>query len=246
MMSASSRPNIETMLALLMLLQLTLEVSLQETSKSAISPQDRLHNACMLIMCAPNKGDPRREMAIQGLQQFSSPSELLAISAPNKDKLGSGTSELELLKLQIKELRIQMDILKATFIKVQQAALAPNGVIVGEKMFKRGDSKGDFQAATANCVHMNGKLALPRNVAENNALQEIVAWRKEQAILGIRYNAAEKKFEDLNGYPLQFFNWAPGEPNNLGYEKCVEIHPNGQWHNRICDLGWSIICEFNI
>uniref|UniRef100_A0A8C6VT16 C-type lectin domain-containing protein n=1 Tax=Naja naja TaxID=35670 RepID=A0A8C6VT16_NAJNA len=246
MMSPSSRPNIQTMLQFLMLLQLALEVSLQETSTSSTSPQDWLQNACTLIMCAPNKGDPRREMAIQGLQQFSSPSELLALSAPNRDKLGTGTSELELLKLQVKELRIQMDILKATFIKVQQAILAPNGRIVGDKMFKRDDSKGDFLAATTKCTHMNSKLALPRNVAENSALQEIVAFRNEQTILGITYNAAKRKFEDLNGHPLQFSNWAPGEPNNLGYEKCVEMHPNGQWHNRICDLGWSIICEVDI
>lgn len=229
-----------------MLLQLTLEVSLQETSKSATSPQDWLQSACMLIMCAPNNGDPRREMAIQGLQQFSSPSELLAFSAPNKDKLGSGTNELELLKLQIKELRIQMDILKATFIKVQQATLAPNGMIVGDKMFKRSDSKGDFQAATGNCAHMNGKLALPRNSEENEALKKILEQRNERAILGTMYNTAEKKFKDLNGHSLQFFNWAPGEPNNPGYEKCVEMHPNGQWHDRICDIGWAIICEFSI
>ncbi|KAG8135207.1 hypothetical protein E2320_008254 [Naja naja] len=198
--------------------ELALEVSLQETSTSSTSPQDWLQNACTLIMCAPNKGDPRREMAIQGLQQFSSPSELLALSAPNRDKLGTGTS----------------------------AILAPNGRIVGDKMFKRDDSKGDFLAATTKCTHMNSKLALPRNVAENSALQEIVAFRNEQTILGITYNAAKRKFEDLNGHPLQFSNWAPGEPNNLGYEKCVEMHPNGQWHNRICDLGWSIICEVDI
>uniref|UniRef100_A0A2D4FVU7 C-type lectin domain-containing protein n=1 Tax=Micrurus corallinus TaxID=54390 RepID=A0A2D4FVU7_MICCO len=246
MLSHSSRPNIQTMLKFLMLLQLALEVSLQGTSKSSTPPQDWLQNACTLIMCASNKGDPRREMAIQGLQQFSSPSELLALSAPNRDKLGTGTSELELLKLQMKELRIQMDILKATFIKVQQAILVPNGRIVGEKIFKRDGSKGDFQAATTICAHMNSKLALPRNVAENSALHEIVAFRNEQAILGITYNTAKKKFEDLNGHPLQFFNWAPGEPNNLGYEKCVEMHPNGQWHNRICELGWSIICEVDI
>uniref|UniRef100_A0A670Z0Z1 C-type lectin domain-containing protein n=1 Tax=Pseudonaja textilis TaxID=8673 RepID=A0A670Z0Z1_PSETE len=135
------------------------------------------------------------------------------------------------------------NILRFSFLL---AILAPNGRIVDEKMFKRDDSKGDFQAATTKCAHMNSKLALPRNVAENSALQGIVAFRNEQAILGIIYNTAKKKFEDLNGHPLQFFNWAPGEPNNLGYEKCVEMHPNGQWHNRICDLGWSIICEVDI
>ncbi|XP_032087442.1 pulmonary surfactant-associated protein D-like [Thamnophis elegans] len=133
-----------------------------------------------------------------------------------------GQNELELLKLQIKELRIQMDILKATFIKVQQATLAPNGMLVGDKMFKRSDSKGDFQGATGNCAHMNGKLALPRNPEENEALKKILEQRNERAILGTMYSTAEKKFKDLNGHSLQFFNWAPGEPNNPGYEKCVE------------------------
>ncbi|KAM3834412.1 pulmonary surfactant-associated protein D-like isoform 1-T2 [Vipera latastei] len=234
------------MLALLMLLQLASEVLLQETSQSATSPQDWLQNACTLIMCAPKKGNPRTEMAIQGLQQFSSPSEPRATSGPNRDKLGRETRELELLKLQIKELQIQMGILKATFINIQQAVLVPNGAIVDDKMFKRVDTKGDFQAAKSSCGHMGGNLALPRNAAENRALQTIVEWRKEQAILGITYRTPGNKFEDLNGHPLGYYNWAKGEPNNLGYEKCVEMHPDGYWHNRICELGWSIICEFKI
>ncbi|XP_039196668.1 pulmonary surfactant-associated protein D-like [Crotalus tigris] len=234
------------MLTFLMILQLALEVSLQETPKSATSPQDWLQNACTLIMCGPNKGGPRTETAVQGLQQFSSPSELLANSAPNREKLGRETRELELLKLQVKELQIQMGILKATFINIQQAVLTPNGAIVDDKIFKRVDTKGDFQAAKNSCEYMGGNLALPRNVAENRALQTIVGWRKEQAILGITYRTTGNRFEDLNGQPLGFLNWAQGEPNNLGYEKCVEIHPDGYWHNRHCDLGWSIICEFKI
>ncbi|XP_070608004.1 pulmonary surfactant-associated protein D-like [Erythrolamprus reginae] len=234
------------MLISLTILLVALEVSLQDTPKASIAPQDWLQNACMLIMCAPNKEDPRREMAIQGLQQFSSPSELLAMSAMNKDQQRSGTSDLELLKLQVKELRVQMDILKATFLKVQQAVLFPNGALVGEKMFKRANSKGDFQVATTICAHLSATLPLPRNAEENKALQDIVAWHKEPAILAITYNTAEGKFKDLKGQDLRFFNWARGEPNNLGVEKCVEMHPDGKWHNRMCDVGWSITCEISI
>ncbi|KAH0623437.1 hypothetical protein JD844_006185 [Phrynosoma platyrhinos] len=122
--------------------------------------------------------------------------------------------------------------------------LAPNGVIVGEKIFKTDGSKGDYDAAQANCVHMGGTLAVPRDAAENRALQKIVAWHNRRAILGINDMATEGTFKDLNGQVIQYSNWAPGEPNNVGNEDCAEVHPDGKWHDRGCTLEWLVICEF--
>lgn len=239
------------MLTFLILPQLALGVSLQRTSRSATVPQGWVPNACTLIICASDKGDPRRDMGIPGTQDLSGPSEPLAISAPpNRDTGGTGTRgkihfpELELLKAEMKELQKEMEVFKATLTKTQKVLLIPNGVIVGEKIFKTDGSRGDFHAANASCTRMDGNLALPRDAAENSALQQIVAWHNRRAVLGISYMTTQRKFVDLNGDSIGFFSWAPGEPNNVGYEKCVEMHPDGKWHDRICELDWLIICEF--
>nr|XP_060625027.1 pulmonary surfactant-associated protein D-like [Anolis sagrei ordinatus] len=144
----------------------------------------------------------------------------------------------------MKNLQIQLDILKATITKTQKAILAPNGVIVAEKIFKTDGSRGDFDAAQAHCVHMGGTLAVPRNAAENSALQQIVTWHNARAVLGISDRATEGKFEDLKGQVIEYSNWASGEPNDAGNEDCAEMHPDGKWHDRGCALEWLVICEF--
>ena len=46
--------------------------------------------------------------------------------------------------------------------------------------------------------------------------------------------------------PLSFENWLPGQPNNLGVEKCVQMHGYvyaGFWNNVKCSVYKSYICE---
>uniref|UniRef100_A0A8D0BQY3 C-type lectin domain-containing protein n=1 Tax=Salvator merianae TaxID=96440 RepID=A0A8D0BQY3_SALMN len=122
--------------------------------------------------------------------------------------------------------------------------LTPNGVMVGEKIFKTDGTTGDYDAARNSCSHMGATLASPRNAEENSALQQIVIWHNRKAVLGINDKATENRFEYLDGQVIEYTNWAPGEPNNIDNEDCVEMHPDGKWHDRTCDLAWLIICEF--
>nr|XP_016851018.1 PREDICTED: pulmonary surfactant-associated protein D isoform X2 [Anolis carolinensis] len=164
---------------------------------------------------------------------------------PNPGSKGDNNlPELESLKTEMKNLQVQLDTLKSIITKTQKVLLVPNGVMVGEKIFKTDGSRGDFDAAQANCEHMGGTLAVPRNAAENSALHQIVAWHNGRAVLGINDRATEGKFEDLNGQVIEYSNWAPGEPNNVGNEDCAEMHPDGKWHDRGCALEWLVICEF--
>lgn len=120
----------------------------------------------------------------------------------------------------------------------------PNGAVVGEKVFKTDGSRGDYDAAKDTCLRMGGTLASPKNAAENDALRHIVEWHRSTAILGIDDLKREGRFEHLDGKGLEYSNWAPGEPNNAGNEHCVEMHPDGRWHDRSCDIGLLIICVF--
>lgn len=125
--------------------------------------------------------------------------------------------------------------------------LLPDGVMVGEKIFKSDRNRGNFDTAEATCSDWGGTLASPRNPAENSAVQRIVELANAKALLGISDMATEGKFEYLNGESIQYSNWAPGEPNNAGNEDCVDIHSDGRWHDTNCGIHDKlIVCEFKI
>ncbi|XP_020657962.2 pulmonary surfactant-associated protein D isoform X3 [Pogona vitticeps] len=221
------------MLLLLVLSPLFLGVSMQRTTTLATRGVLRgwFPNACTLVICAP----PETEERDQGLP---------AVQELQGVKEDINNSEFERLETQIRDLQTQLDILKASVIKTQQVLLTPHGVIVGKKIFKTDGTRGDYDAGRASCSHMGSTLAVPRDAAENSAIQQIVTWHNAKALLGITDMAEEDKFVDQNGSVIEYSNWAQGEPNSKGNEDCVEMHPDGKWHDRDCALDWLIICEF--
>ncbi|XP_053243407.1 pulmonary surfactant-associated protein D-like [Podarcis raffonei] len=253
-----NRPYIQTMLILLILSPLVRGASLQRTTSSAprLFLPGWVPNACTLVICASAETRPKGEEGDQGLprpQGLQGPAGPTGIPGSEGDKGsidGKGSSgnsnlpELESLKTQIRGLETELEGLKAAITKTQKVLLAPNGVMVGEKVFKTDGSRGDYHAAHETCLRMGGALAFPRNAAENSALQKIVTWYNRRAVLGINDMATEGRFEYLNGDVIGYSNWAPGEPNNLGNEDCVEMHQDGKWHDRGCTLEWLVICEF--
>ncbi|KAJ7324376.1 hypothetical protein JRQ81_017396 [Phrynocephalus forsythii] len=228
----------QTMLVLLILLPLFLGASMQRTTTPAIRHVLRgwFPNACTLVICTP----PETQERHQGTTIIGLP----AVQELRGEKGDSNNPEFEVLQTQIRDLQTQLDVLKAFIIKTQQVLLTPHGVIVGEKIFKTDGTRGDYNAGRATCSHMGSTLAVPRDAAENSAVQQIVIWHNANALLGINDMATESKFEDLNGNVIGYSNWAPGEPNNKGNEDCVEMHPDGKWHDRGCLLEQLIICEF--
>ncbi|XP_034993960.1 pulmonary surfactant-associated protein D-like isoform X2 [Zootoca vivipara] len=214
-----NRPYIQRMLILLILSSLVRGASLQRTTSSAprLVLSGWVPNACTLVVCGSSETRPKGE---------------------------EGDQELESLKTQIRDLETELEGLKAAITKTQRVLLPPNGVMVGERIFKTDGSRGDYDAARETCSRLGGALAFPRNAAENSALQKIVTWHNRRAVLGINDMATEGRFENLNGDAIAYSNWARGEPNNLGNEDCVEMHEDGKWHDRGCTLEWLVICEF--
>ncbi|XP_034280798.1 pulmonary surfactant-associated protein D-like [Pantherophis guttatus] len=151
---------------------------------------------------------------------------------------------LDHLKLQIKELQDVMIQFKGTTINILKVLLGPGGEIVDGKIFRTQKNRGTFQDGKSGCEN---NLALPRNDAENKALQNILVQPGQKAVLGITYNAAENIFVDLTGQPITYSKWARGEPNVLGKNKGVMINENGEWQIEDRELdSWTIICEISI
>lgn len=45
------------------------------------------------------------------------------------------------------------------------------------------------------------------------------------------------------GVPFGFTNWAPGEPNDVGGEDCLQVSGNGAWNDIACSHVGAIACE---
>ncbi|KAM7169882.1 mannose-binding protein C-like isoform 1-T5 [Macrochelys suwanniensis] len=157
----------------------------------------------------------------------------------------SGGQELDHLKTQVRELQAQLKALQATVSLAQKVLLFPNGMTVGEKIFKTEGSEGNFETSKATCSQAGGVLASPRNSAENSAIQQIAARHKKLPFLGINDIQTEGTFKHLNGEALGYSNWASNEPNNSeGIEDCVEVHSSGKWNDKSCAEKRLIICEY--
>lgn len=69
--------------------------------------------------------------------------------------------------------------------------------------------------------------------------------------IGFNDEAVEGQFEWYDQSPINYTNWAPGEPNQSGNEDCVQIYPGGSnpgtWNDLNCDSYNSMsIIEVNL
>lgn len=121
-----------------------------------------------------------------------------------------------------------------------------NGKITkaGEKILASNGKKVIFSSALESCEKTGGTLATPMNKEENKAIMAIVEQYNSYAYLGIKESETSGQFEYMNGTPLNYTNWHQYEPNGKGTEKCVEMHTNGNWNDRKCNLYRLTICEF--
>ena len=64
------------------------------------------------------------------------------------------------------------------------------------------------------------------------------------AWFGLNDRAVEDTWAWSSGEPVQYLNWAPGEPNNVGNEDCGQFNWSGiQWNDANCSNALPFICE---
>uniref|UniRef100_A0A6I8QBW8 Mannose binding lectin 2 n=1 Tax=Xenopus tropicalis TaxID=8364 RepID=A0A6I8QBW8_XENTR len=159
----------------------------------------------------------------------------------------SASSEVEVVKGQVKALEGQLHLLQENFNKYNKILLFHGGKKAGEKIFVTNGHEESFENALKTCKEAGGKLATPKNAAENHAVQEILHTKGDtvKSFLGISDIQVEGIFKYLGGDKITFTNWNLGEPNNSkDNEDCVEIQDNGKWNDIPCSLLRLVICEF--
>ncbi|XP_067323079.1 pulmonary surfactant-associated protein D-like [Anolis sagrei] len=200
---------------LLILSSLVLVVPAQ---KPTSSPAQRIlpgwfPNACTLVICDPPERDPK---------------------------------ELEVLRTHVSVLEAQLKALQMSTRKTHRAFLGyifPNSTNVGAKTFATNGAEADFQTAKEMCEQFGGQIASPRNEEENNAVLKLATMFDKHAFLGMNDQETEGIFKHLNGDPMEYSNWAKGEPNGE-HEDCIEMYLNAKWNDNTCDKHRLIMCEF--
>jgi hypothetical protein len=97
----------------------------------------------------------------------------------------------------------------------------------------------DYLAASQLCAANQGKVASILSKAENQFVFGLLAPLNQAAWIGLkRKNSA---FGWVDGQPLGYANWAPGEPNNeQGAEECTVMWgphlSNSVWHGKWNDV----------
>ncbi|XP_066205457.1 pulmonary surfactant-associated protein A isoform X2 [Saccopteryx leptura] len=115
---------------------------------------------------------------------------------------------------------------------------------VGEKVFSTNGQSANFDAIRESCLKLGGSIAVPRSLEENEAIASIVKKHNTYAYLGLIEGPTPGVFNYLDGAPVNYTSWYPGEPRGRGKEKCVEMYKDGQWNDKNCLQYRLTICEF--
>lgn len=131
-------------------------------------------------------------------------------------------------------------------IMQSRGVLALQGSVleVGEKVFSTNGQSINFEAIKESCAKAGGRIAVPRNSEENQAIASIVKKHNTYAYLGLEEGSKPGDFYYIDGTQVNYTNWYPGEPRGRGKERCVEMYTDGLWNDKNCLQYRLAICEF--
>ncbi|XP_015208151.2 mannose-binding protein C-like isoform X1 [Lepisosteus oculatus] len=144
----------------------------------------------------------------------------------------------------IEKLQSEVEMLKISLSRLEKAAHFQFFIRSGNKYFGSNKEPSTFEQGLKICRDAGGKIATPGSQVENNALSKFLA-ESQYAYIGANDRTTEGTFVDLENKPLQFTNWADGEPNDaMETEDCAIIYTSEIWNDVSCDGKYIIICEF--
>lgn len=103
-----------------------------------------------------------------------------------------------------------------------------------------------FKDARLECGKRGGDLLVIDDVQENKAIAghgAAVVGTVGKWYCGLNDLASEGSFVWLDGLPVGYTVWAPGEPSNTGDEDCVVLYDAGDWNDQNCANAAPYVCE---
>ncbi len=100
-----------------------------------------------------------------------------------------------------------------------------------------------WEDAHEKAQYLGGHLAIINSEEENHYLSNLITVRS--AYIGLTDKEYEGTFEWVNGEPVTYSNWYPGQPNNYrGLQNYVELLYNGYWNDQYNYKKLEFIVEF--
>jgi len=143
-------------------------------------------------------------------------------------------------------------LLLAAFVAGAQSACPGDFIPFNGKCYKIHTQSANWIDAWTYCAEMRSSLATLNTKEINDFLVDQI---KNNPLLHGKYywigGAAlevKLKYRWIDGTPLTYTNWYPGEPNDAGKnEDCMELMSesyNYQWNDGVCtNLGKGFICQ---
>ncbi|XP_058137892.1 low affinity immunoglobulin epsilon Fc receptor isoform X2 [Dasypus novemcinctus] len=118
-----------------------------------------------------------------------------------------------------------------------------NWVNFQRKCYYFGEGAKTWIQAKYTCSDLQGRLVSIHSAEEQDFLTKHSSWKGSW--IGLRDLDIEGEFIWMDGSPVDYSNWRPGEPNNGGLgEDCVIMLGSGQWNDGFCrseQSGW--VCD---
>ncbi|XP_077311050.1 uncharacterized protein LOC143930542 isoform X2 [Lithobates pipiens] len=115
--------------------------------------------------------------------------------------------------------------------------------VVGDKMIVSSGKTEEIEKSKAACQAIGGRMAIPRNEAENNGLSFFTKKHNQYAYVGLKEGPKPGVFLDPNGIPALYTPWSKKEPSGQGQENCVEMYTDGKWNDKGCNQRRLTVCE---
>ncbi|XP_003803470.1 low affinity immunoglobulin epsilon Fc receptor [Otolemur garnettii] len=146
---------------------------------------------------------------------------------------------LERLKEEVARLRIELKLSQGTTCK-----MCPKmWVYFQQKCYYFGEGAKKWLHAQYACEAMGGRLVSIHSREEQDFLIKRADWKGSW--IGLQDLDREGQFTWMDGSPVSYSNWYPGEPNNQDQgENCVMMRGSGQWNDAACQSrldAW--VCE---
>ena len=89
----------------------------------------------------------------------------------------------------------------------------------------------------ANCAHSVPGPVYPASghSADDNSILRRLTSDSDHVWIGLNDIEDEGSFQWTDGSPVNYTNWAPGQPDNLNDSDCVFLLPDGTWDDGQCE-----------
>uniref|UniRef100_A0A663LWS6 C-type lectin domain-containing protein n=1 Tax=Athene cunicularia TaxID=194338 RepID=A0A663LWS6_ATHCN len=138
------------------------------------------------------------------------------------------------------------EIKKAESHSIKMGITEDGWIIKGDKQYFFSTEETSMEKARTFCKNSHGDLATIGNNSERKFLWKCILknGKLKSYLIGLIQNA-DQQFSWMDGSPVHYAAWAPGEPNFANaQENCVVLNKeDGLWNDVSCGFSNGYICE---